>query len=178
MKKIDQLPSGPDWVCDIVKVSGDRNGEDGKTMIEELDLWRRNPVECIQELIGNPTFRDKIVFEPARYFTNDACSNRLIDEAWTADWWWKAQVSTHLRFLEGLKNTSLSKKKIPKGGVIAPVILASDKSHKTQLTQFRGDKSTWPVYLTLGNIEKATRRQVHLHMNSQKKCCNSKVRCH
>lgn len=63
--------------------------------------------------------------------------------------------------MRDLKKTP-QQQKIPKGGVVAPVILASDK---TQLTHFRGDKSAWPVYLTIGNIEKATRRQVRLHMN-------------
>jgi hypothetical protein len=45
-----------------------------------------------------------------------------------------------------------SQGKIPKGGVVTPVILVSDK---TQLTQFGGDKKAWPVYLTIGNIAKA-----------------------
>ena len=40
------------------------------------------------------------------------------------------------------------------------MILSSDK---TQLTQFRGDKSAWPVYLTLGNIAKTKRREVGAH---------------
>jgi hypothetical protein len=46
--------------------------------------------------------------------------------------------------------------KLPKGAVVAPVILASDK---TSLSQFGGDKQAWPVYLTVGNISKAIRRQ-------------------
>ena len=37
---------------------------------------------------------------------------------------------------------------------VAPIILASDKTH---LSNFSGDKSAWPVYLTIGNIEKAMR---------------------
>ena len=32
-----------------------------------------------------------------------------------------------------------------------------------QLTQFQGDKSAWPVYLTLGNIPKSKRCQVGAH---------------
>ena len=36
------------------------------------------------------------------------------------------------------------------------MILSSDK---TKLSQFRGDKTAWPVYLTLGNISKDIRRQ-------------------
>jgi hypothetical protein len=49
---------------------------------------------------------------------------------------------------------------LPVDSTIAPLILSSDK---TQLTQFRGDKSAWPVYLTLGNIAKSKRRQVRAH---------------
>lgn len=96
MKKIDLLPTGPDWVCDIVTVSGDREGEDGEKMSEEIELWRRNPLECIRELIGNPAFKDKISFEPAQVFTDKGCTNRVIDETWTADWWWKTQVVVHV----------------------------------------------------------------------------------
>jgi hypothetical protein len=39
---------------------------------------------------------------------------------------------------------------------VAPVIIATDK---TQLTQFSGSKSAYPVYLTLGNIPKVIRRK-------------------
>lgn len=39
---------------------------------------------------------------------------------------------------------------------MAPVILASDK---TQLSTFGGDKTAYPVYLTIGNIAKHVRRQ-------------------
>ena len=45
---------------------------------------------------------------------------------------------------------------MPEGATIAPIILASDK---TSLSQFRGDKSAWPVYLSIGNIAKEKRRQ-------------------
>ena len=38
------------------------------------------------------------------------------------------------------------------GATIIPVILASDKMH---LLNFTGDKSAWPVYLTIGNIKKS-----------------------
>ena len=42
------------------------------------------------------------------------------------------------------------------GATIIPVIIASDKTH---LSNFTGDKSAWPVYLTIGNIEKYVRRK-------------------
>ncbi|KAJ6492432.1 hypothetical protein C8R47DRAFT_940907, partial [Mycena vitilis] len=40
------------------------------------------------------------------------------------------------------------------------IILSSDK---TKLSQFSGDKSAWPVYLTIGNISKDIRRQPSAH---------------
>ena len=49
---------------------------------------------------------------------------------------------------------------MPPGAVIAPVILASDK---TSLSQFRGDQEAWPVYMTIGNISKDVRRQPSQH---------------
>ncbi|KAG1897043.1 uncharacterized protein F5891DRAFT_1130084 [Suillus fuscotomentosus] len=82
----------------------------------DLELWRRDPVECIHELIGNPAFKDGKV--------------HIYNEMWTCDLWWDMQG------------------KLPPGATIAPM----------SLPQFHGDKSAWPVYLTIGNIEnKGTR---------------------
>ncbi|KAJ7290123.1 hypothetical protein C8J57DRAFT_1164296 [Mycena rebaudengoi] len=70
-------------------------------------------------------------------FKNEDYTNREYSEMWTADWWWNIQ------------------KLLPPGSTLAPIIIASDK---TQLTRFSGDKQAWPVYLTIGNIDKETRR--------------------
>ncbi|KAF8194911.1 hypothetical protein K438DRAFT_1906622 [Mycena galopus ATCC 62051] len=48
----------------------------------------------------------------------------------------------------------------PDGSTTGPIILSSDK---TRLSQFRGDKSAWPVDLTIGNINKDTRRKASAH---------------
>ncbi|EIW62744.1 uncharacterized protein TRAVEDRAFT_90873, partial [Trametes versicolor FP-101664 SS1] len=61
---------------------------------------------------------------------------------WTANWWWDVQ------------------KLLPPGATVAPVILALDK---TTLSRMSGDKSAWPVYLTIGNIEKSDRRKPSAH---------------
>jgi hypothetical protein len=51
----------------------------------------------------------------------------------------------------------LVKAKLPPGATVIPIIILSDA---TQLTNFSGGKSAWPVYITIGNIPKNIRAQV------------------
>jgi hypothetical protein len=76
-----------------VKVEGDRVGDAGETLSENVELWMRDPVECVKELVGNPAFKDFMSFVPERVYTNEKGTNRIYDEMWTGDWWWKTQVS-------------------------------------------------------------------------------------
>jgi hypothetical protein len=46
------------------------------------------------------------------------------------------------------------------GATVAPIILASDKTH---LSNFSGDKQAWPVYLSIGNISKEIHRKPSEH---------------
>ncbi|KAA1479266.1 hypothetical protein DENSPDRAFT_789013 [Dentipellis sp. KUC8613] len=64
---------------------------------------------------------------------------------WTGKWWNAVQVSPLT---------------LPEGHCVAPVIIASDK---TQLTQFSGNKSSYPVYLTLGNLPRSIHRKPTQH---------------
>ncbi|KAJ7659560.1 hypothetical protein DFH06DRAFT_1089760 [Mycena polygramma] len=144
VQKIDKLPTGPGWKCEIVTAAGNKLDENDELMTEDLELWKRDPVECIKELMGNPAFKDYMAYVPERVYGNDtgSDSSRIWDEMWTANWWWEMQ------------------KRLPPGVVISPAIVSSDK---TQLTRFQGDKTAWPVYLTIGNISKDIRRQPSAH---------------
>jgi len=64
LKKVNALPIGPGWMCEILTVEGDVIGEDGKMMTEEMELWRRDPIECVKELIGNPAFKNFMSYVP------------------------------------------------------------------------------------------------------------------
>ncbi|KAK0485526.1 hypothetical protein EDD18DRAFT_1083189 [Armillaria luteobubalina] len=143
---IDTLPTGPEWECEVFVLTGDEKDEDGKLRTEEVELWKRNPIECICELMGNSRFVQHMKYAPERVYTDESGQSRAYSEMSTADWWWATQVS--------------SIKLLPKGATIAAVILATDK---TQLSQFSGDKQAWPVYLTIGNIDKDIRQKLSEH---------------
>ncbi|KAJ7445474.1 hypothetical protein FB451DRAFT_1343619 [Mycena latifolia] len=87
-----------------------------------------------------------MAYVPERVYGNNAGSeeSRIFDEMWTANWWWETQ------------------KKLPPGVVISP------------LTHHQGDKTAWPVYLTIGNISKDIRRQPSAHATL--KCFTDKTR--
>ncbi|KAG1886255.1 hypothetical protein F4604DRAFT_1969781 [Suillus subluteus] len=126
LQRVDALPRGPGWSCRKVTVRGNKEDEFGAPLEEEVELWSRDPVECVQELIGNPFFKADMAYSPAKAYADRAGQHRVIDEMWMADWWGETQ------------------KALPKGAMIAPIILSSDK---TCLSQFRGDKSAWPQCL-------------------------------
>ncbi|KAI9571408.1 hypothetical protein HD554DRAFT_2203462 [Boletus coccyginus] len=56
---------------------------------------------------------------------------------WTGNWWWEIQTW------------------MPVGATVLSIILASNK---TKLSQFKGDKIAWLVYLIIGNVFK------HIHL--------------
>ena len=92
LQNIDSLPTGPEWTCEIVTAHGNKVGQDGTMMTEDLELWKRDPVECVKELIGNLAFRDLVSYVPQQAYTDKAGMNCIFDEMWTADWWWDTQV--------------------------------------------------------------------------------------
>ncbi|KAJ7097059.1 hypothetical protein B0H15DRAFT_961174 [Mycena belliarum] len=118
-QKMDALPSGPKWRCESFEVVGDEKGPNGVFKREDVEFWRRDPIECIQELMGNAAFREKMRYAPQKVYRDAEGKIQQFDEMWTGDWWWDLQ------------------KLLPEGVTICPVILASDK---TQLSRFRGDK--------------------------------------
>jgi hypothetical protein len=92
LKKIDQLPHGPEWHCEIVTAQGDILDENGSQMVEDLELWYRDPVECVRELLSNPAFMEYLCYAPERVYSDSEGKERIYDEMWTGDWWWEMQV--------------------------------------------------------------------------------------
>ena len=38
-KKVDALPKGPEWMCEVFEITGDCEDENGKAIVEEVELW-------------------------------------------------------------------------------------------------------------------------------------------
>ncbi|KAJ6559359.1 hypothetical protein DFH09DRAFT_921717 [Mycena vulgaris] len=142
LQTIDSLPIGAKWNIEHVPLVGDVLDDNGKFCTETAELWFRDPVECVKELIGNPAFKAVMDYAPKRLFVDAEGTEEIINEMSSASWWWKMQT------------------RLPDGSTCAPIILSSDK---TRLSQQRGDKTAWPVYLTIGNIATDTRRKASSH---------------
>ena len=86
----------------MITIHGDAYDENGNRMTKEMDLWRRDPVECIHELIGNPAFDGMLMYAPEQVFRDEYGNIRIFDEMWTGEWWWDLQVCDvlHLKYAE------------------------------------------------------------------------------
>ena len=93
MKKIDSLPTGPKWELVELSVEGKGLSGNGEMVTEKVELWRRDPVECIRELFSNPAFKDNIHYKPQKTYSNKSKTERVYGEMWEGQWWWKTQVS-------------------------------------------------------------------------------------
>lgn len=97
----------------------------------------RSILSIVRFLISFPAFAPNLTYAPIRLYKDEQRSVPIWNEMWTGSWWWDQQ------------------RLLPPGSTLIPVLLASDK---TQLTQHHGDKSSHPVYMTIGNLDKKTRR--------------------
>lgn len=93
LKAIDKLPRATEWELKKINVVGNRTANDGQRETEDLELWLRNPVDCIRELMSNPEFDQGVSYVPERVFADEEGKTRVFDEMWTGDWWWEMQVS-------------------------------------------------------------------------------------
>lgn len=79
------MPQGAESIHEVITIQGDVVDEEGRRQVEELDLWRRDPLECIRELIGNPAYHGKISYAPEKVYRDKEGNIRVYDETWTGD---------------------------------------------------------------------------------------------
>ncbi|KAF8586250.1 hypothetical protein K439DRAFT_1646303 [Ramaria rubella] len=85
LEKINALPtSGPVFKCATVSLTVDLKDSKGNFIIEELELFHHDPVECV-------SFHDVLKYTPEHHFKDEQHSECIYNEMWTADWWYKLQ---------------------------------------------------------------------------------------
>ena len=90
--KIDSLPRGPGWQCEMWEAKGDEVDEQGRYRVKRFELWKRDPVECIKDLMANPLFSEHMRYAPERLYEDDTGEKPIFSEMWTGEWWEKIQV--------------------------------------------------------------------------------------
>jgi hypothetical protein len=137
MTRIHNIPYGikdDTWKITEVEVDQETIG----SLPSTYQIRYRDIVKVLEFLMGHDPFEHCLSYTPVRQFSGAGNDNRIYDEMHTADWWWRTQGE------------------IPEGGTIIPILLATDK---TMLSQHHGDESAWPIYVTIGNLDRATRRK-------------------
>jgi hypothetical protein len=147
-ERVTALPDIPRWKFTEVKP------KDVTASTERLFLFLRDPVECVKHLLADPGLSEGMTFVPQRVYTNKYQNERIYHEMWTGNWWWRMQVCCPRNKKSRHRTDSPPQDQLNLGSTIIPIVIASDM---TNLTHHGGDKSSWPVYMSIGNISKKIR---------------------
>ena len=98
------MPAVAKWTRKTVyvKSSDFASGVEREPEEEALDLWMRDALELIQELLKDPKLKDDLVYQPMHIYTDETWEERIYGEMWTGDWWSKNSV----RFVCYIENAS------------------------------------------------------------------------
>lgn len=85
---IDMMPSGPKWTAVRFEVPGYQTAE-------PIIMYMRNTEACVEYLLNNPLFSDRMNFVPVKHFTADG--KRVFSETVSAFQAWETQVRASLK---------------------------------------------------------------------------------
>ncbi|KAJ7133963.1 hypothetical protein C8R43DRAFT_1132985 [Mycena crocata] len=125
----EKLPGRPKFTRSEVVVNG-----------EVFYLYSRDILECVRALWGDSDFAPYLFVAPEKHYIDKDKTIRMYHNMHTGKWWWSTQEAVE---------------RDHPGATIIPIIISSDK---TQLTVF-GNKTAYPVYMTIGNLPKEIRRK-------------------
>jgi Plavaka transposase len=77
----EKLPGRPHFICEEVTVAG-----------QSFENYRRDIIECIRSLYGDPDFASHLIFAPERHFANPDRTIIVYHDMYTGEWWWEIQV--------------------------------------------------------------------------------------
>ena len=137
--RLDNLPAGiADGGFKVHDVS--IRGDEEDAAPTKTKFVYRDVGNAVRYLIGHTPFKDEMQYQPIRLYRDETEEVRVYNELYSGDWWWDTQS------------------KLPSGSTVVPILISVDK---TLLTTLHGDTSCWPVYLSIGNLNRDVRRAHH-----------------
>ena len=102
LQEVDKLPKTTKWLHKYISVHAN---PDKTGVIRKVDLYYRDPVSLIRELMGRPGFNKPgvMAYEPVEMYVagKGGMESREFSEANTGTWWNDIQVSKHISSLLG-----------------------------------------------------------------------------
>lgn len=122
-----------------------------------IDLYYRDPIECLQSIFHSPLVADYLDLVPFRLFKSAKKLMRIYTEWLSANSAWNMQVMVYVLSSFDIGLTSTSQERLPPGATVLGTILSSDKTNISVMT---GDRISHPLLISLANL------RMDFHMKS------------
>ncbi|KAK7684404.1 hypothetical protein QCA50_012351 [Cerrena zonata] len=140
---IDSIPLGDaPWHSFTGSFTGSIPNENAPHwMTSKYDVWCRNPLDVVRNMLSNPEFKGQFDYAPYRQFDQHSC--RHYDNFMSGNWAWRHA------------DTIVQDDPTTKGSLFVPIILGSDK---TTVSVATGQNEYYPLYMSIGNVHNNVRR--------------------
>ncbi|KAF8594839.1 hypothetical protein BDV93DRAFT_565013 [Ceratobasidium sp. AG-I] len=132
---VDRLTHGPEFEVSDIEIF-DRRGRRMQFMVS------RDIIRVLRDMFANRELKDDTFYAPVRFWTSAEMEEQVYGDARASLWWWEEQ-------------NKLAKQG-KRDATILPLIVATDQ---TVLSVMCGGQKAYPVYVTVGNINKDARRK-------------------
>ncbi|KZT33782.1 hypothetical protein SISSUDRAFT_992677, partial [Sistotremastrum suecicum HHB10207 ss-3] len=104
---------------------------------KDKHVYYRNVIDVVKHLFGSPKFETCMSYASEEHYSAPGYQSRLYNEMNTGKFWTRTQL------------------KLPESSTVIPLLISTDK---TVLARF-GNQNAYPVYLSIGNIDKDVRKR-------------------
>jgi len=146
------LPAGPLWKCKPWAANHPTKSP--------LQLFYRDPIECIESLLNSPLSADDIEFTPYKLYKTAEKSIRVYSEWLSGDVAWTMQVCVFLAEFLYVVLIKVFQQNIPPKATLLGTILSLDK---TRITAMTGDRTAHPLLISLANMKAGYRAKSSHH---------------
>jgi hypothetical protein len=153
---IDAIPHGDvAWECFSASYQGEKPEDAPAWMDATFEVWFRDPQTVVNNMLGNPDFRDQFDYSPFREY--DGADMRQFENFMSGDWAWQQAVCCLAASEQALIYLKDKIAEDPKthGSMFVPIILGSDK---TTVSVATGHNEYYPLYASIGNVHNSVRR--------------------